>query len=1063
MNRHMNKRIGRFIILSLVLIILLPMLGSSGHSLAATAPQTDPPFETIELPEEALIWQAESQEDQLPSQKHPNIDTHLLNLVKADDQAARESLLESGALRMMDGRVQVQISTTAEGLQNAFSAVENADGEVTKSSNDGTFFQAWLPISAIKTIAELDVIHYLRPPDQVSSLGEVQAGSQTTEGLAEMNADAWHAAGILGAGTKVAIIDGGFEGYIDLLGTDLPATVTVKNFVDGETDADVNTSGGVHGLACAEIVHDIAPQAKLYLAKVGTALDLQEAVTWAINNNVDIISTSGGFFNVTPGDGSGFLEDLVQDARAAGVLWVTAAGNSREQHWGGLYNDPNSTGYHWYTDNSNVNIITNHDGSPLYIPPGFPIVVYLRWDDWTHVDQDYDLHLIRWTGSEWELVAISENEQDGSPGQRPTESIYFVTSASTSIYGFVIRKWDSYRKVNFEVFTPTVPHLNFYLYDRSLPNLADSASAMTVGAVDVVSPYDHEPYSSQGPTNGPGGTETGGFFKPDIAAFANVSTVSYGSTSFAGTSAATPHVAGAAALALSAYPEFSPDQLQTFLEGRAIDVGLTGMDSIYGHGRLYLGDLPTTDPAPSVTSITPNTGENMDIVPVNISGTNFANGATVKLTMTGQNDIIATNVIVDSDNQILCYFDLMGAATGAWHVVVTNPDAQSGTLPNGFTVSTSTEPHTWELVHDENPWPRRDRHSTVMLNNDESIVLMGGYHYLRHVDEYINLNDVWRSMDQGVTWEQMTDSAPWSGRRGHTSVALPDGSILLMGGESCESLYNCIYYNDVWRSTDQGATWIQMTDDAPWLPRAEHTSVVLPDDSILLMGGGYFLGDTTEMSFDDVWRSMDQGATWTQMTDHAEWEKRRSHTSDVLPDGSIVLIGGFKTYNDYNDVWRSTDQGATWEQMTDDAEWIGRYNHTSVALPDGSIVLMGGNWIEWFPISENTPLNENPESILNDVWRSTDHGATWTQMTVSAEWTPRIRHTSLTLPDGSIVLMGGYSGYGQRNDVWRSTDQGANWTQMDSWMARAQHSSVVLPDESIVLMGGYNAVDLNDV
>ncbi len=70
-----------------------------------------------------------------------------------------------------------------------------------------------------------------------------------------------------------------------------------------------------HGTACAEVIHDIAPGAALYLAKVGTDLDLAEAVGWLIGQQVDIISTSLGLYNATPGDGTGYLADLVgQDA-----------------------------------------------------------------------------------------------------------------------------------------------------------------------------------------------------------------------------------------------------------------------------------------------------------------------------------------------------------------------------------------------------------------------------------------------------------------------------------------------------------------------------------------------------------------------------------------------------------------------------------------------------------------------------------------------------------------------------------------------------------------------------
>ncbi len=229
--------------------------------------------------------------------------------------------------------------------------------------------------------------------------------------------------------------------------------------------------------------------------------------------------------------------------------------------------------------------------------------------------------------------------------------------------------------------------------------------------------------------------------------------------------------------------------------------------------------------------------------------------------------------------------------------------------------------------------------------------------------------------------------------------------------------------------------WTQMTANAGWMGRYDHSSVVLPDGSIVLMGGKNSTDD-----LNDVWRSTDKGTTWTQVTADAGWSARSGHSSVVLPDGSIVLMGGS---GNMNDVWRSTDKGATWTQMTADAEWTGRSRHTSVALPDGSIVLMGGITVSFSGGYSKT-----------DVWRSTDKGATWTQMTADAEWAGRYSHSSAVLPDGSIVLIGG-SYY--KNDTWRSTNNGATWTQIAAnaeWTGRYDHSGVALPDGSIVLMGG---------
>ncbi|WP_292393765.1 protein kinase domain-containing protein [Methanoculleus sp. UBA303] len=247
-------------------------------------------------------------------------------------------------------------------------------------------------------------------------------------------------------------------------------------------------------------------------------------------------------------------------------------------------------------------------------------------------------------------------------------------------------------------------------------------------------------------------------------------------------------------------------------------------------------------------------------------------------------------------------------------------------------------------------------------------------------------------------------SAGWSGRDGHSSVAMPDGSIILMGGSGARFSY----LNDVWRSIDDGVTWEQQTAHAEWSKRDAHSSVVMPDGSIILMGGSDGILKTS------VWRSTDNGVTWKQQTARAEWSFRSDHSSVAMPDGSIILMGGQTGSPSINDVWRSTDNGVTWKQQTASAEWSKRHDHSSVAMPDGSIILMGGY---------------DDSNRLNDVWRSTDNGVTWKQQTASAGWSGREGHSSVAMPDGSIILMGGYDGSNRLNDVWRSTDNGVIWTE----------------------------------
>jgi len=371
-------------------------------------------------------------------------------------------------------------------------------------------------------------------------------------------------------------------------------------------------------------------------------------------------------------------------------------------------------------------------------------------------------------------------------------------------------------------------------------------------------------------------------------------------------------------------------------------------------------------------------------------------------------------------------------------------DASSGS-PTGWAWFFGDETYTqsWTLENASSGWSGRDSQAVVTMP-DGSIVLMGGI----DTTGITTFNDTWRSTDNGKTWTLENASSGWSGRQGHTAVAMPDGSIVLMGGGDENGT---LLFNDTWRSTDNGATWMQVSAGSGWEKRFFHSSAVMPDGSIVLMGG-----DDNSKTLNDTWRSTDNGKTWVQVNAGSGWEKRFFHSSVVMPDGSIVLMGGDNSDNTaLNDTWRSTDNGATWIQVNANSGWSARAFHSSVVIPDGSIVLMGGG--DW-----------EGNRFFNDTWRSTDNGATWMQVNASSGWSGRWSHSSVAMPDGSIVLTGGTNDYytSAINDMWRSTDNGATWMQVNAgsrWSQRACHSSVAMPDGSIVLMGGYDGTtSLND-
>ena len=87
-------------------------------------------------------------------------------------------------------------------------------------------------------------------------------------------------------------------------------------------------------------------------------------------------------------------------------------------------------------------------------------------------------------------------------------------------------------------------------------------------------------------------------------------------------------------------------------------------------------------PAPTVSSITPNTGNATGGTPVSLTGTGFLTGATVKLGGTAASSVVVVN-------STLITATTAAHAAGAVSVVVTNTDGQSGTLTNGYTYTNS--------------------------------------------------------------------------------------------------------------------------------------------------------------------------------------------------------------------------------------------------------------------------------------------------------------------------------------------------------------------------------------
>jgi hypothetical protein len=128
-----------------------------------------------------------------------------------------------------------------------------------------------------------------------------------------------------------------------------------------------------------------------------------------------------------------------------------------------------------------------------------------------------------------------------------------------------------------------------------------------------------------------------------------------------------------------------PGRVQLIYKSPSTQTVLVSADFAGGMPTYLPTVLPTPGAPATVTGITPAIGITGSSLPATISGSGFQTAATVSL-VRGSAVIPAAGVMVVSQNQITCTFNLNGAATGSWNVNVTNPASPSGTLTNGFTI-----------------------------------------------------------------------------------------------------------------------------------------------------------------------------------------------------------------------------------------------------------------------------------------------------------------------------------------------------------------------------------------
>ncbi|MBE2184057.1 MAG: S8 family serine peptidase [Anaerolineae bacterium] len=590
-------------------------LGESGA--APTIPPTataEPTLESVVLPEDNFN-NITIDRDAVDRPTYP-VSSDLYQLAQLYQQSTVQALTfaETSLLQLNGSRVLVDIAAENEAVVPAvIAALPGIGAEVLAHAEN--FITAYVPIDQLEAATNLPGVQFIQsalPPmpldGELSPRAQFDGSAQAlTQGVAASNANIWQSAGFNGNGVKVGVIDAGFLNYTNAIASgDLP-TIASGRLVIYQPPGMSFFLDTDHGTAVAEIVYDMAPMATIYLGTPNSPTSMANyIVDMACNLGIKVIQSSIGFYVEEDGDGTGLVTNAIAQAEDCGALYVQAAGNNANYHWDMAATLASFGGDSQldFTPGDEVLHFGNGSGSCYTLSAGTSINVYLRWDAWPTTNQDYDLFLIRWTGSEWVNVVQSSRDQSVG-GVSPTEWINTLTPTA-GCYGLYIDKWSATGNHTFDLMGHNMPNFEYIVQSRSLVDPATSIDSFGVAAVDVIN-YSREYYSSIGPAHAAGGTINDGAAnqQPRIAGYANVNTSV--NSSFNGTSAAAPHVSGAAALVMERFPSYGAPQIRALLESRALDMGTGGYDTQYGMGRLWLG-LPTLTPIPTGSTTQNDTG-----------------------------------------------------------------------------------------------------------------------------------------------------------------------------------------------------------------------------------------------------------------------------------------------------------------------------------------------------------------------------------------------------------------------------------------------------------------------
>lgn len=221
--------------------------------------------------------------------------------------------------------------------------------------------------------------------------------------------------------------------------------------------------------------------------------------------------------------------------------------------------------------------------------------------------------------------------------------------------------------------------------------------------------------------------------------------------------------------------------------------------------------------------------------------------------------------------------------------------------------------------------------------------------------------------------------------------------------------------------------------------RAAHTATLLPDGKVLVAGG--FAGDENSLASAEVF----DPATNTFVAAGNMNATRAGHTATLLPNGKVLIAGGYNgSYLASAELYDPTAHTF----MTTGSMGAARSGHVATLLNNGKVLLAGGVGTGWTFLADA------------ELYDPTTNAFTVT----GGMTTARESHTATLLKDGSVLITGGHKGRRPAITIYSSSEiynpaSGTFSSTGNLTVRRHKHDATLLEDGRVLIIGGSDERD----